>query len=214
MKQIVVEVFVRLNKRCYVDKTYELLGFIQGDGVLTDLSNKTKKGIAINIGYKDLDVKTYFSLPDFDKSGRVIYLNNRPDIIKLLFDLEFDKQILPKREFPKTFRSWSEIEKLQFIRGMYSANGSVIGGKGGGRVSYKTTSIELVKVLVETLELFGYNPTVTYNKPNMVDFSNGRYLCKGSYDVNLNRKLDKVLFYYKIGFIQNYKNEKLYQFIK
>ena len=195
-------------------KTYELLGFIQGDGSLTDLLNPNKKGIALNVGNKDLDVKEYFALPDFDKSGRVIYLNDRPDIMKLLFELGFDTKVLPKRAFPKTFDTWGDGEKLYFLRGMYSANGSVIGGSGKGRVSYKTTSVELVRTLVSTLEHFGYNPTVTFNKPNIVEFSNGHYLCKGSYDVNLNKKMDKTLFYYKIGFIQTYKNDKLAQFIK
>jgi len=194
-------------------KDYELLGFIQGDGNLTDINNPTKKGIGINVGKYDDDVYLYFNLRDKDNTNRTVYMNNRPDIINKIIDLGFDFETMLNRNFPTTFSDWSDIEKRSFVRGMYSANGSVIGGSGKGRITYKTINKTLAIQLKEYLESVGFTPYITTNKSKNVEFSNGLYTCRESYDVNIGKKEEKKTFCKTIGFIQRYKNEKLLLFI-
>ena len=49
---------------------------------------------------------------------------------------------------------------------------------------------------------------MTVNKAKKVEFNNGIYNCKESYDINIQKYSDRVKFYNLIGF-QAYKNEKL-----
>lgn len=181
-------------------------GFIQGDGGLGRLDSKNHLGLEINIGKNDGDILELFGLVKEDK--RVYYVNGYN---KVLRDLGFDSSRLPNRELPITYHSWSDYDKKMFLKGMYSANGSVIKG---ARIAYKTTSKELATQLVGELERLGMNPYITTNKEKEVLFSNGNYTCKKSYDVNLTRFLDVITFSKEIGFIHEYKNKALEELIK
>jgi len=189
-------------------KEYELYGFIQGDGDLGRLKSSSHKGIEINIGKKDLDICPYFNI-DYP-NGRILYYNTDKDLIPRLIELGFDSKNLPERELPKTFEKWNENEKKSFIRGLYSANGSFIKA---GRIAFKTTSKILSVQLKEYLEHLELNPYITTNKAKNVKFSNGTYLCKESYDINLGRIKEVCWFYENIGFIQKYKMENILKYL-
>ena len=189
-----------------MDKEYALYGFIQGDGDLGRLKSPSHKGIEINIGKKDKDVAEMFGL---SVSGRVCYYSE-DNIKEKLISLGFDSNTLPQRGFPSTFKNWSDTQKIGFLNGLYSANGSFIKV---GRVSFKTTSIKLRDELMDILKYFNLNPYFTTNKSKLVKFSNGEYICKESYDVNLGRKTEIKWFYDNIGFIQKYKMNKINEFL-
>ena len=193
------------------DEEFIKYGFIQGDGQLTRLKDDRFSGIEVNIGYKDGDIKDLFTNEDFtEKSHREIYLLNYKDKLK---NLGFSNESLPNRVFPTTYKTWTHLQKASFLHGCYSANGSVIKN---GRVAYKTTCKKFAEQLKETLESdFGINGVyITTNKPTEVEFENGVFECKESYDVNIGRYKELTKFMSEINFYQYYKREQLTQMIK
>lgn len=187
------------------DSLYVKLGFIQGDGNLTRLTSTEHNGLEINIGKNDKDVQNYFGYADtdFSKDGRKVYTD---EFTKTLKELNFSALPLPERVFPSTFSNWLPTEQLSFLRGLFSANGCVVKNH---RVSFKTTCKTLIEELVHALSGFGIESTYVTNKAKETMFSNGAYLCKESYDLQINKYTSIVKFYEEIGFLQAYKNKDL-----
>jgi ribonucleoside-diphosphate reductase alpha chain len=97
----------------------------------------------------------------------------------------------------------SNENKRSLLRGLYSANGSIC----GSRVTYKTSSFGMVEDIQQMLLSIGIHSYYTINNPKKVEFYNGVYECKKSYDINITTDCDR--FYESIGFIQKYKMNKL-----
>lgn len=182
-------------------------GFIQGDGGLGRLNSESHKGLEINIGDKDDDIFELFNI-DKEENKRSYYINGFNEILK---SLQFDASSLPIRKFPTTFTFWENSDKLMFLKGMYSANGSIIKGQ---RIAYKTTSQELAYELQNWLNSFLIDSYITINKEKNVQFSNGNYTCKQSYDINISKYESVLKFARLIGFVHKYKQESLEQLIK
>lgn len=183
------------------------LGFIQGDGCTGRLKSKDHKGIDINIGKNDRDIAELFNI-DYCDNKRVYYTEGYND---LLLKLGFNTNKLPERILPNTYDKWNREDKLSFLKGCYSANGSIIKKY---RISYKTTCRDFAEQLKNTLFEFNISSNITTNKSKKVLFSNGEYQCKESYDININRLTDIIKFYELIGFVQIYKTENLLKLIK
>lgn len=193
------------------DDLYVKLGFMQGDGQLNRLGGEWHHGIEVNIGKKDGDIKDLFADDDWKKkSDRAIYVRGYSELMK---QLEFSAENLPYRVLPKTYHCWTKSQKAAFLSGCYSANGCVVTNS---RVAYKTTSKAFAEQLVNTLENdFGIsNAYVTTNQAQTIKFANGEYLCRESYDVNICRLKDVIVFASEINFYQQYKREKLSQMLK
>ena len=189
-----------LNQNNYYDDDFVKYGFIQGDGNLGRLDSKTHKGLEINIGQSDSDVADFFG---YVVKGRKVYVNGFNEV---LIALGFSSKSLPERTLPSTFEQWTEGQQISFIRGCYSANGSVLSN---GRITYKTTCSEFANQLNWFLNDKGYSSYITTNRKQKVKFENGEYECRESYDVNIQKYNSRIKFYNNIGFIQNYKNERL-----
>lgn len=187
-----------------INETFVKLGFAQGDGCLSELKNKRKKGVTLNIGEKDADVAQLFGFNT--EKGRYYYTLELTDSLK---ELKFSPEKLPNRTLPKTIWNWNDIEQLSFLRGLYSANGCVIKHGNNIRIGFKTTCKELAIELVSLLAEFNIHAYITVNKAKYVQFENGEYLCRESYDVNIQQYQSKLLFYNLIGFIQSYKVDAL-----
>lgn len=191
----------------YNDK-YIKYGFIQGDGQLNKLSYSNDAGVEINIGSKDNDIKDIFLNEDYKEiSNRAIRLYGHN---KDLIDLGFSTDILPNRTMPKSFGEWDYINKISFIRGMFSANGCVVNNH---RIQYKSTCYELILELQEALYDLNINTNITTNDSKVVKFDNGEYLCRESYDLCINQFDSIIKFYETIGFVHSYKNESLKKLI-
>lgn len=205
-KKIMPKIYKTIND----DELYIKLGFIQGDGQLSRLNSKYHYGIEVNIGEKDGDIRCLFEQDKYtEKSYRAIYLQGYND---LLNKLQFSQEILPNRVFPKTYNVWTLSQKSNFLQGCFSANGCVNSNK---RISYKTTSKEFALELMNTLEKdFGITSNLTINKKHKTEFKNGEYECRESYDVNINKYNDILLFAQFIGFYQTYKKIKLNKLIE
>ena len=157
------------------------------------------KGLEIYIGKKDKEIADMFEL-EYRSDKTSYYTRGYNDILRALV---FDSSELPFRKLPATFFVWKTEDQLSFVRGMYSANGSIISGK---RISYKTTS----KILAEHLSIFlnsvGIKNYITTNKAKVVTFNNGTYTCKESYDINITQFNSIRNFAKRIGFVHEYKN--------
>ncbi len=116
---------------------------------------------------------------------------------------------VPRNRFvPEKYLKGTSTEVRGFLRGLFSANGSVV----GGRVQLKAASFDVIEATQTMLSSLGIRSYWTLNKPKMVKFKNGDYLCEESYDLAIG--VDRRLFRDLIGFVQGYKADKLDQVIK
>ena len=88
----------------------------------------------------------------------------------------------------------SKTSISSLLRGLYSANGSVV----NNRITYKTSSPKLKDQIQLLLSYLGINSYFTTNKAKKVKFGNGEYECKQSYDVNISYDREKI---YKFNWV-------------
>lgn len=184
------------------------LGFIQGDGSLSRLNSETHLGLEVHIGEDDNDILDLFGYDRGDEGSRSFYTT---EFTSKLIKLGFDGKVLPVRGLPTTYNGWRIEDKKSFLRGLYSANGCIIKNH---RISFKTTSRLLVKQLTEALEEIGISSYFTTNNAKDVEFANGTYTCKESYDLNISKYSEVIKFAEAIGFVHSYKTESLSDLIK
>lgn len=174
-------------------------GLVIGDG--TKHGRGGDKVMLLVIGEKDQDYHDIF--PEFigneySKSGTFkVQTTITPEELPQTFD----------RFIPERF-VYSSLNKMAgFLKGLFSANGTVIYSPKTKRVQLKATSravIEQVQIMLSALGIRSYTTT---NKSKDIKFSNGTYTCKESYDINITSDID--VFYNSIGFLQKYKSDKL-----
>jgi ribonucleotide reductase alpha subunit len=127
------------------------------------------------------------------------------------------KAPIPKtyeRKVPDEFFFGSMVKMRGFLRGLYSANGSVVGKvPGGWRITLKASSFSIVESVQQMLSALGISSYYTTNKAHLVEFKNGEYECKESYDLNIGAMESKRRFKDLIGFIHSYKTEKVDEFL-
>lgn len=172
-------------------------GIVLGDGSVHKASNNL---VYLYIGQKDQD---YFSSEISSKITK-----HRPGLKETAYEVDTTIQYyeLPKtyeREVPDRFFFGSDLKKCGFLRGLFTANGSV--NENG--VHLKQSSRKLIEQVQQMLSSLGMHSYVTSNKEKDVEFSNGVYKCKKSYDITISN--GRELFKDSIGFIQNYKQDKI-----
>lgn len=107
------------------------------------------------------------------------------------------------RTVPAKYRYADNTTVASFLRGLYSANGSVV----NNRITLKAASFKVIEQVQEMLSALGIASYYTTNQAHDVEHSNGTYTSKQSYDLNITA--DRLLFMDAIGFIQGYKAEKV-----
>lgn len=172
-------------------------GLVIGDGGVHKASNNL---VGLYIGNDDQDY--------FDSEISDLIIEYRPSIKDTFYTVKttITHSELPytyQRSIPDRFKYGEPIKKIGFLRGLYSANGSIC----GNRITLKSTSIEVIRDTQLMLSSLGIVSYFTTNKSKDVDFSNGTYTCKESYDLNIST--DRNKFFNLIGFIQQYKLDKL-----
>jgi len=182
-----------------------MAGLFLGDGYHKKMKNREYTYPVLCIGENDKD---YFE----------------SEISHLILNQFDSKEYNVNTNMVKDGKSWnltineycknlSQIELLSFLRGLYTANGSVIKqSKSSVRITYKTTSKMLAEELQVILSSIGIRSYITTNKPKVVKFSNGEYECKESYDINITKDFRE--FYSRIGFLQKYKMQKIQEVIE
>ena len=172
-------------------------GLVMGDGSIHKASNNL---VGLYIGQYDKD---YFTSEIKD-----LITKYRPGVAENFYTVKttVTHNEIPhtyNREIPKRFLYGNHQTVISFLRGLYSANGSVC----ANRVTLKSSSKCIIEDVQCMLSSIGIHSYYTTNNPTTVEFSNGNYLCKQSYDLNISTDRDK--FVKHIGFIQQYKNDKI-----
>lgn len=176
-------------------------GLVIGDGSVHGASNNL---VYLIVGKKDTD---YIS-------SEVSHLMTkyRPGIKEGAWEITttVDASELPKtylRKIPTRFVHGSKEKVCGFLRGLFTANGTV----SGQRVCLKATSFDVIKDVMFMLSSIGIRSYYSTNKTKENVFDNGTYTIRENYDVNITT--DREKFYKSIGFIQKYKMEKLQKLI-
>lgn len=168
-----------------------LAGFILGDGSLNRLNSDRHRGLEVYFGKKDGDVAKLFG----QEAGSVWYSNEAYEVAKK-YNLE--ASIIGHRGGP---------QDPKLLTGLFSANGSVIAA---GRVALKSIDKMQILDVQSMLKMdYGISSHITTNKAKKVKFSNGEYLCKESYDLNIAEYESLLTFASMISFVQEYKREAL-----
>lgn len=178
-----------------IDSLDVMDGLVLGDG-----SNDHGR-IILYIGEND---------QDYLKSEVANYIKNQTDRYDK-YNIESRIDELPltyNREIPDRYLKGNRNIVCGFLRGLFSANGCVT----GNRIQLKTSSFRLLEQVQMMLSSIGIKSYYTTNKPTLVRHKNGEFLSKQSYDLSIAE--DRVKFQTIIGFIQNYKNEKLDQLVE
>jgi len=176
-------------------------GLVFGDGFY----HKETKQVMLCIGKDDGDYHTseISHLIGAHSSATEWYVNS----------LYVPDSHIPTRLLPDDYLFGRPESVCGFLRGLYSANGSVIRSVSGeiirNRINLKLTckpSLIRIQSMLSSLGLSSYYST---NKEHPVKFKNGTYICKEAYDLNISGLSSLLLFNQLIGFIQKYKNDKL-----
>ena len=185
------------NRESPIDPTIVMDGLVLGDGEVHKASNNL---VLLDIGKDDYD---YFESEIASLIGK-----HRPGIHEYSYEVITNirpEELISKTaiEIPKRYMSGEKDRICDFLRGLYSANGSVV----NNRITLKTASPKLRDQVQLLLSYLGIDSYYTTNKEKSVEFSNGAYTCNESYDINISTDRDK--FVANIGFIQKYKNDKI-----
>jgi len=179
------------------DNSVIMDGLVFGDGGVHKASNDL---VILYIGDKDTDY--------FKSEIKNLILKDRTKLSKNAFEVK--TSIVPSelsytydRVIPKRFFHGDEVTKRSFLRGLFSANGSVV----GGRITLTQSSKVLIEQVREMLSSLGIHSYITKTKGRNRIHSNGEYFSKDSYNLNITSGRDVFKEY--IGFIQEYKTEKI-----
>ena len=172
-------------------------GVVLGDGSVHKASNNL---VHLYIGKND---NSYF-----DSEIANLIKKYRPRISKYVYEITttilHDEILLTyDRVIPDRFYYSDVITKAGFLRGLFTANGSI----SGKRVTLKQSSYQLIEQVQEMLSSLGIHSYITFNKSKKIKFSNGEYQCRKSYDLNITSGRDR--FKKMIGFIQPYKQNTI-----
>lgn len=176
-------------------------GMVLGDGSVHKASNNA---VFLVVGEEDQD---YLESEVADLIGE-----NRQGVNPKYWDVRTTIQHyeLPKtyeRDIPCRFRFGDFSRVCGFLRGLYTANGSIV----ANRITLKSSSFKIIEAAQEMLASVGIRSYYTVNKEHDVEFSNGVYTCKESYDLNIGSLDSRRRFADLIGFIQKDKQQRLKQ---
>ena len=178
--------------------TFDIMdGLVVGDGSVHKASNNL---VHLHIGEDDHD---YFS-----SEIQSLIIKHRPGLKDTAYEINtsikhYELPLTFERSVPDRFYYGGRLTKRSFLRGLFSANGSI----SGKRVTLKQSSRKLIEQVQDMLSSLGIHSYITTNKSKNIEFSNGVYECKESYELNITHGRD--IFKEKIGFIQKYKQEKI-----
>ncbi|ACV25272.1 DNA polymerase domain-containing protein [Methanocaldococcus fervens] len=189
---------------------WELVGLLIGDGSWGGKTNSAKYYLRLSAGLdKDEIIKKV--LEPLKEIGVIsnYYLENEKGDIRILskklvrfmnkFKDENNKKIIPKFMFKLSKR---KIEA--FLRGLFSADGTVIVRRGNAEIRFTNTNENIIENVRKLLYLVGISNSVfKENNPNKYK---GKVSKTFSYHINIK---NKIRFAERVGFILDRKNERL-----
>jgi ribonucleotide reductase alpha subunit len=180
------------------DRNWVMAGLLLGDGTV----HKTSKNkIALFIGQDD---ESYFASEVAPLIGRIHPAYADKGGYQVICP-EITAEHLP-HTYDRCLGQFLGLEtnKLRsLLRGLFSANGSVV----RNRITLKATSFQMISDVQVALSSLGIPSYYTTNKPSTITHANGEYTSRESYDLNVT--VGRAEFARQIGFIQDYKNQKI-----
>lgn len=176
-----------------------LAGLLVGDGTYRNGKNQ------LCVGKADQD---YYAA----SVGQLIQENGYSYFRDCVGVLDFTLPLTTDRYVPENILRGTASVKSSFLKGLYSANGSVRPVTKGNKVTgviLKQSSEKLVRQVQEMLFSLGIESKIHKQVGKVTKFSNGEYLCKDSYHLGIYSCVDVAHFRDKIGFIQGYKNKAI-----
>ena len=176
-------------------------GLVIGDGSVHKASNNL---VYLIVGQKDHDY--------YDSEITALLKERRHGLDSGKTDQSWEiMTTISYHELPKTYDRivpdrfrFGDANKIKgFLRGLFSANGSI----SGSRVTLRASSFAIIEQVQEMLSAIGIRSYFTTNKAKDIEWHNGVYTSKESYDVNIS--VDRHKFLSEIGFIQKYKMDQL-----
>jgi hypothetical protein len=172
-------------------------GIVFGDGSVHKASNNL---IYLCVGQDDNDY--------FDSEISSLIKEYRPGLAEYAYEIE--TSIMPheldytyKRIVPPRFFYGDRNKVCGFLRGLFTANGSIC----GERITLKASSATVIEQVQVMLSSIGIRSYFTTNKKSKIKWHNGEYESKESYDLNIT--IDRSKFLNSVGFIQKYKIDKI-----
>lgn len=172
-------------------------GMVFGDGMVHKASNNK---VLLCIGKKD------HSLFDSEVSKLIGDAYSTTYSFKVKSSITAEE--IPKtyeREIPRRFILGGPGKRAAFLRGLYSANGSV----SAKRIGLKAASFPVIIQTQEILSSLGISSYWTTNIAHDTTFKNGTYRVRESYDLNVGSLAGRLAFRKLIGFVQPAKQFKL-----
>lgn len=176
-----------------VDKQSIIDGLVIGDGTTY------RSEIILCISVKEN--KDYFNNEISEYIGDPVWAHNKYRIATTIDSLPYRYN----RKIPTKYLESEDSCKCSFLRGLYSANGSV----SNSAISLKATSFDVIKDVQLMLNSLGIVSTFYITTAHVENFENRTWNAKTSYNLNISNRYGCSLFLEKIGFIQKYKTEKL-----
>lgn len=180
-----------------LDPHHIIDGLIIGDGMMHKASNNA---IVLLIGENDQDY--------FNSEIKDFIIESRFGITKKAWNVKTSIKHLVKtyeRQVPTEYLQGTIQYKCGFLRGLYTANGSIA----GNRITLKAASIKIIEDVQQMLSSIGIDSYYTVNKSHEVEFENGIYECRESYDLNIGTLYGRQQFRKLIGFIQKDKIDRM-----
>lgn len=170
-------------------------GLVLGDGSY----HKASDLVVLYVGKDDScyfgsEISSFLG-PVWDQERGAYKIESTFDFLPMTYD----------RTVPDKFFYGNSSKVRGFLRGLYSANGSIV----SRRVTLKTSSSCLRDQVQQMLASVGIASYYTTNKSHDVEFANGTYTCRESYDVNIGTHAGRCKFQELIGFIHPEKQERL-----
>ncbi len=182
-----------------INQSDVMAGLVIGDGGVKVCNGGADHYPNLTVGEKDEDY--------FDEPGLKDLIGARLDRQSFRVETDVVRAETPahhERRVPDRYFGGDAARVRGFLRGLYSANGSIC----GGRVTMKMTSRELVEQVQMMLSFLGIVSYHTVNREKDVEFANGTFHCRQSYDVNVTSE-GRHEFRRQIGFIQKDKAARL-----
>lgn len=174
-----------------------LLGFLQGDG------SKRKDGAVVIQNSEPEAAHPLTAFGFHRQSSGEWYAGTSSAAAALVAKAEMLDERLPDRRLPGWLFSARPETVRAFLRGLYSANGSAL--RNHRRVTLKSTCRGLVGEVQQLLAALGVSSYITTNKPTPIEWQNGTYTSRESYDLNIANAAGLALFRSEIGFLQEHK---------
>jgi len=186
------------RKSLHINEKDIVQGFLFGDGFRCGCN----EGVSVKLTKrKEWEIYELLSSFGFEEEDcGVLYINR-----KKLMDTEFLNYKTFDRQLPKYILESHSDRTAGFLRGLFEANGSV---NKQNQISLKGTNKEMIKDVQLILASFGIPSWISINKPTKVEWDNGDYISKESYNLQIAPR-NAWLFKEKIGFYSSMKNDKI-----